>query len=59
MASNTVTPPTEWTTDQVLPPEAPVDYYVFNSTLTEGEPISVASATDPKETKKAAPKGKS
>lgn len=60
MASITVTPPAEWTTDQVLPPEAPVDYVVFNGDLTKGEPISTLAPDVPKEqTKKAAPKGKS
>ena len=43
----TVNVPAEWVLDQALSEDAPVDYYVFNSTLTEGEPISVASAADP------------
>ena len=52
-----INPPAGWTTDQVLLPESLVDYFVFNSALTEGEPISVASATAPKATP-AAPKSK-
>lgn len=43
----TVNVPAEWVLDQTLSEDAPVDYFVFNSTLTEGEPISVAAATDP------------
>lgn len=60
MASITVNPPAEWTTDQVLLPEAPVDYVVFNGDLTKGEPVSTIAPDVPAEqTKKSAPKGKS
>lgn len=54
----TVTVPAEWVTDQVLPPEAPVDLYVFNATLTEGIPESTVPADEGK-TVKSAPKSKS
>lgn len=47
--------PAEWVTDQVLPPEAPVDLYVFNADLTEGIPVSTVPAAEGK----SAPKGKS
>lgn len=51
--------PAEWVADQVLPPEAPVDLYVFNSTLTKGEPVSTIDADTPVEAgKKSAPKSK-
>jgi hypothetical protein len=53
-----INPPAEWTTDQVLPPEAPVDLYVFNATLTEGIPESTVPA-DAGKTVKSAPKSKS
>jgi hypothetical protein len=54
----TVTVPAEWITDQVLPPEAPVDLYVFNADLTEGIPESTVPA-DAGKTVKSAPKSKS
>ena len=43
----TVNVPAEWVLDQTLNEDAPVDYFVFNSTLSEGESISVAAAVDP------------
>jgi hypothetical protein len=55
----TVNVPAEWVADQVLPPEAPVDYVVFNGDLTKGEPISTLTPDSPAEqTKKSAPKSK-
>lgn len=45
----TINPPAEWSTDQALLPESLVDYFIFNLSLTEGEPISVASGTSPTE----------
>jgi hypothetical protein len=36
----TVNPPAQWVTDQALNPGAAVDYYVFNDSLTEAEPLS-------------------
>ena len=46
MASNIISPPTEWLTDQELNPETEVDYFVTNGDLTEAVPISTTK--DPK-----------
>lgn len=41
----TINPPAEWSTDQVLLPESPVDYFYFNSHLIKGIPISTAEGS--------------
>ncbi len=40
-----INPPAEWSTDQALLPESPVDYFYFNSHLIKGIPISTAEGS--------------
>ena len=48
MAGNVITPPDEWTPDQVLDPEALVDLFVFDGdNLTHAEPGSTVKPPAP------------
>ena len=48
MAGNVITPPDEWTPDQVLDPEALVDLFVFDGdNLTHAEPGSTVKPPSP------------
>ncbi len=50
MAENVVTPPDEWTPDQVLDPESLVDLYVFDRDhLTHAQPGSTVNPPKPPE----------